>query len=164
MTLTRLFATLKLWLRNLAFTIIAALVVALVTTPITSIANLLWLNSIDMPVTFATAMQVILADWVGLTPALTIVFSFGLGLAFLAAHLSFPYIQNQIKRQDWWYELAGALGILATIIGISELLFQTQLIGGTRSYFGLILHLAGGALGGWVFYRLSLRRAQSQTA
>ena len=38
----------------------AALFTVMLVTPITSISNLIWLSSVDMPVTFITSLEVIL--------------------------------------------------------------------------------------------------------
>jgi hypothetical protein len=52
------------------------------------------------------------------------------------------------------YSLAGAAAIGVALILMVELLFQTQLLGGNRSFIGKILHWIAGFFGGYFFYNL----------
>ena len=53
-------------------------------TPITSISNLIWLSSVDMPVTFITSLEVILFDFQRLGFPLFAVFTIAFAIAFTA--------------------------------------------------------------------------------
>ena len=52
------------------------------------------------------------------------------------------------------YALAGAAAIGVALILMVELLFQTQLLGGNRSFVGKIFHWIAGFFGGYFFYNL----------
>ncbi|MFZ8865338.1 MAG: hypothetical protein ACO2XZ_05720, partial [Rickettsiales bacterium] len=52
------------------------------------------------------------------------------------------------------YALAGAAAIGVALILMVELLFQTQLLGGNRSFIGKIFHWIAGFFGGYFFYDL----------
>ena len=65
----------------------AALFTVLLVTPITSISNLIWLSSVDMPVTFITSLEVILFDFQRLGFPLFGVFTIAFAIAFTVAGL-----------------------------------------------------------------------------
>ena len=69
----------------------AALFTVMLITPITSISNLIWLASVDMPVGFITWIEVILFDFQRLGIALYAVVIIGFGIAFSIAGLISKY-------------------------------------------------------------------------
>ena len=114
----------------------ASLFTVLLITPITSISNLLWLSSVNMPVTLWSAFEVILFDFQRLGMPLFVVFTIAFILAFSVAGLISKYTTYGGK---YLYALAGAVAIGFALILMVELLFQTQLLGGNRSLIGKIL-------------------------
>ena len=121
----------------------AALFTVMLVTPITSISNLIWLSSVDMPVTFITSLEVILFDFLRLGFPLFAVFT----VAGLLSRFT-KYGGNNL------YALAGAVAIGVALILMVEMLFQTQLLGGNRSFLGKIFHWIAGFFGGYFFYNL----------
>lgn len=129
----------------------ASLFTVLLITPITSISNLLWLSSVNMPVTLWSAFEVILFDFQRLGMPLFVVFTIAFILAFSVAGLISKYTTYGGK---YLYALAGAVAIGFALILMVELLFQTQLLGGNRSLIGKILHWIAGFCGGYFFHNL----------
>ena len=129
----------------------AALFTVMLITPITSISNLIWLASADMPVGFFTWIEVILFDFQRLGIALYAVVIVGFVLAFSVAGLISKYSSYSGK---YLFAIAGAVAIGMAFFLMVELLFQTQLLGGNRSIIGKILHCLAGFFGGYFFYYL----------
>jgi len=135
----------------------AALFTVMLVTPITSISNLIWLSSVEMPVTIFSSLEVILFDFQRLGIALFAVFSIAFAIAFTVSGLISKYTNYGGKKL---YALAGAAAIGVSLILMVELLFQTQLLGGNRTFIGKILHWIAGFFGGIFFYNLiSLERS-----
>lgn len=135
----------------------AALFTVMLVTPITSISNLIWLSSVEMPVTIFSSLEVILFDFQRLGIALFAVFSIAFAIAFTVSGLISKYTNYGGKKL---YALAGATAIGVSLILMVELLFQTQLLGGNRTFIGKILHWIAGFFGGIFFYNLiSLERS-----
>ena len=128
-----------------------ALFTVMLVTPITSISNLIWLSSVEMPVTIFSSLEVILFDFQRLGIALFAVFSIAFAIAFTVSGLVSRYTSYSGKKL---YALAGAVAIGVTMILMVELLFQTQLLGGNRTFIGKILHWVAGFFGGIFFYNL----------
>ena len=129
----------------------AALFTVMLITPISSISNLVWLASADMPVGIITWIEVILFDFQRLGIALYGVVVVGFGIAFSVAGLISRYSSYGGK---YLFAVAGAVAIGMALFLMVELLFQTQLLGGNRSIIGKILHCVAGFIGGYFFYSL----------
>jgi hypothetical protein len=65
----------------------AALFTVLLITPISSVSNLLWLSSVDMPVNVTSSLEVILYDFQRLGLPLYGVVIIGFAIAFLVSGL-----------------------------------------------------------------------------
>ena len=129
----------------------AALFTVMLITPISSISNLIWLTSADMPVGLINSIEVILFDFQRLGIALFGVIVVGFSVAFFVAGLISRYSTYGGK---YLFAAAGAVAIGMVLFLMVELLFQTQLLGGNRSIIGKILHGVAGFLGGYFFYSL----------
>jgi len=137
----------------------AALFTVMLITPITSISNLIWLASADMPVGFITWIKVILFDFQRLGIALYAAVVIGFAIAFSVAGLISKYSSYSGK---YLFAVAGAAAVGMALFLMVELLFQTQLLGGNRSIIGKILHFVAGFCGGYFFYSLiSLERSNT---
>ena len=129
----------------------AALFTVLLVTPISSISNIIWLSSVDMPISLLTALEVLLFDFQRLGIALFAVFTIAFSIAFTVAGLVSKFTNFGGRNL---YAIAGAVAIGVALILMVELLFQTQLLGGNRSFIGKILHWVAGFFGGYFFYNL----------
>lgn len=138
--------------------LVAAWVAMLFATPVTSISNLLWLASMDMPVSFGVVVSVLLKDLFRLGTILSILTLAGYAIAFPVAAL----INRRVKAQPQTaYALAGAVAMLAIMVLLVETTFGVQLIAGNRTFVGTLAHLVAGGIGGLAFARLV---AQQRTA
>ena len=129
----------------------AALFTVLLVTPISSISNIIWLSSVDMPISLLSALEVLLFDFQRLGIALFAVFTIAFSIAFTVAGLVSKFTNLGGRNL---YAMAGAVAIGVALILMVELLFQTQLLGGNRSFIGKILHWVAGFFGGYFFYNL----------
>jgi hypothetical protein len=129
----------------------AALFAVLLVTPISSISNIIWLSSVDMPISLLSALEVLLFDFQRLGIALFAVFTIAFSIAFTVAGLVSKFTNFGGRNL---YAIAGAVAIGVALILMVELLFQTQLLGGNRSFIGKILHWVAGFFGGYFFYNL----------
>ena len=129
----------------------AALFTVLLVTPISSISNIIWLTSVDMPISLLSALEVLLFDFQRLGIALFAVFIIAFSIAFTVAGLVSKFTNFGDRNL---YAMAGAVAIGVVLILMVELLFQTQLLGGNRSFIGKILHWVAGFFGGYFFYNL----------
>ncbi len=129
----------------------AALLTVMLITPISSISNLFWLASVDMPVTIFSSLEVILFDFQRLGIALYVVVIVGFSIAFSVAGLISRFFQFGGK---YLYSIAGAFAIGMALFLMVELLFQTELLGGNRTILGKSLHLVAGFLGGYFYFYL----------
>ena len=129
----------------------AALLTVMLITPISSISNLIWLASVDMPVTIFSSLEVILFDFQRLGIALYVVVIVGFSIAFSVAGLISRFSQFGGK---YLYSIAGAFAIGMALFLMVELLFQTELLGGNRTILGKILHLVAGFIGGYFYFYL----------
>ena len=129
----------------------AALFTVMLVTPISSISNIIWLSSIDMPISLLSALEVLLFDFQRLGIALFAVFTIAFSIAFTVAGLVSKFTNFGGRNL---YAIAGAVAIGVALILMVELLFQTQLLGGNRSFIGKVLHWVAGFFGGYFFYNL----------
>jgi hypothetical protein len=129
----------------------AALFTVLLITPISSISNLLWLSSVDMPVGLGSSLEVLLFDFQRLGIALYGVIILGFTIAFTVSGLIAKYTRLGSK---YLYPLAGAFAIGLTMFLMVELMFQSELLGGNRTLIGKILHWLAGFVGGYFYYSL----------
>ena len=129
----------------------AAAVATICITPITSVSNLFWLISADMPVTLWTWLSIIFQDFFNLGIPLLLVFAIGFSIAFAVAMLLIILFRLPPK---FMYALAGSIAIGTALFLMVELLFKTHPIAGNRTLIGSFFHLVGGYFGGLVFYKM----------
>ena len=139
------------FLRHLIAIFTSAAVATICITPITSVSNLLWLISADMPVTLWTWLSIIFQDLFNLGIPLLIVFAIGFSIAFAVARLLIVLFKLPPK---FMYALAGSMAIGTVLFLMVELLFKTHPIAGNRTLIGSFFHLVGGYFGGLVFYKM----------
>ena len=129
----------------------ASLFTVMLITPISSISNLIWLNSLNMSIGIFTSLEVLLFDFQRLGILLYGIIIIAFGIAFSIASFLSNYINFSIK---YLYALAGACAIGIAMYLIVELLFESELLGGYRTIFGKILHWLAGFFGGYFYYFL----------
>jgi hypothetical protein len=120
-------------------------------TPISSVSNLIWLSSVDMPVSISSSLEVLLFDFQRLGIALYGVVILGFAIAFSVAGLISRFTNLGGK---YLYAVAGSVAIALAVFLMVELLFKTELLGGNRTILGKGLHWLAGFIGGYFYYWL----------
>jgi hypothetical protein len=138
------------FLHYLLAILLTALVITILAVPITTFSNMIWLNSIGMPVSLSIILNTLVSDWLGLGIPLLIVFFIGLNIAMPVALITKRFIKFDHKI---WFSIASSVAVAVALVLMIELLFKTHVIGGTRSLLGQVLHVAAGYLGGIFFCR-----------
>jgi hypothetical protein len=78
--------------------------------------------------------------------------SMALAIAFLVGGLLFRVTKF---GRAIIYSVAGAVGLLTMLFGMKEAFFDVHLIAGARDAFGISLQMLAGAIGGFVFSKVS---------
>ena len=118
----------------------------------TSVTNLLWLSSIDMPISFGIIISTIASDIIGMSvqgevPVIALIL-IGLLIAFCTAGLLF---KTATLSKPKLYALAGGTALLATVILLSLALGSMDLIAGARTSLGRCIIILAGILAGYYF-------------
>ena len=118
----------------------------------TSVTNLLWLSSIDMPISFGIIISTIASDIIGMSfqgevPVIALIL-IGLLIAFCTAGLLF---KRAMLSKPKLYALAGGTALLATVMLLSLALGSMDLIAGARTSLGRCIIILAGILAGYYF-------------
>ena len=118
----------------------------------TSVTNLLWLSSIDMPISFGIIISTISSDIIGMSfqgevPVIALIL-IGLLIAFCTAGLLF---KSATLSKPKLYALAGGTALLATVMLLSLALGSMDLIAGARTSLGRCIIILAGILAGYYF-------------
>lgn len=85
------------------------------------------------------------------------------GMAFAVAFLAGGLVFRIAKfGRPIIFMVAGAVALLVMLMLMKEVFFNTHVIAGARDSFGLGLQMLAGALGGFVFARVSLPKTTDQ--
>ena len=138
--------------KNILMFLATVFIVSFLLVSQTTVRNLMWLSSLDMPVTVSTIFTSIAHDMIsmngsGAVPAAALV-AVGLLIAFAMARLALIWIN--ISRK-YAYAIAGGCALLAIVILMPLAFYNLDLIAGARSATGKIYLIATGALGGYYF-------------
>tara|TARA_B100001146_G_C16060578_1_gene381961 strand:+ start:302 stop:751 length:450 start_codon:yes stop_codon:yes gene_type:complete len=118
----------------------------------TTSTNMLWLLSIDMPVTFTVIFFSLMHDLInmnvgGAIPVIGLV-TVGLLIAFILARIILVWVSMQNK---YAYALAGGCAIAAIVLLMPLAFYNLDLIAGARSIYGKGFLIISGMLGGHLF-------------
>ena len=118
----------------------------------TSLSNLWWLHSTDMPVSVSVVVSTLLTELVGMSflgdaPIIAVVLV-GLLIAFVVAFL---IIKWTALHRSYLYTLAGATAIFAIVVLMPLAFYNLDLIAGARTLLGKCCLIAGGAVSGYFF-------------
>lgn len=79
-----------------------------------------------------------------------------IAIAFLIAFLSGGIVFHLAKfGRPFVYVVAGAVAMLIMLFAMKQVFFDTHLIAGARDALGISLQMLAGAIGGFVFARMS---------
>ena len=118
----------------------------------TSVSNLLWLDSINMPVTLSVVISMLMSDLVGMSaagayPIIVVVFA-GLLIAFIVAYFLSKFMNTGRRLL---YALAGGTALFAIVVLMPLAFYNLDLIAGARTLWGKLCLILGGAIAGYYF-------------
>jgi hypothetical protein len=144
---------------KVGFLFLTILLVSFLVGAQTTISNLFWLSSIDMPVTFTVLISSIYHDFILMTltsappplpplPVLPVIISIGLLISFGVTWIVLQWIKTQKK---YAYGIAGAVALAFIFYLMPLLFFGVDMLAGARTLIGKIILIFCGYLGGHFF-------------
>ena len=143
--------------KKVGFLFLAILLVSFLVGAQTTVFNLFWLSSVDMPVTFDVLISSIYHDFVFMTltpappaplPLLPTIISLGLFIAFGVTWIILKWAGIEKK---YAYGIAGAMALVFIVYLMPLLFFGVDMLAGARSTIGKISLIICGYLGGHFF-------------
>jgi hypothetical protein len=143
--------------KKVGFLFLAILLVSFLVGAQTTVFNLIWLSSVDMPVTFGVLISSIYHDFVLMTltpappaplPLLPTIISLGLFIAFGVTWIILKWAGIEKK---YAYGIAGAMALVFIVYLMPLLFFGVDMLAGARSTIGKISLIICGYLGGHFF-------------
>ena len=143
--------------KKVGFLFLAILLVSFLVGAQTTVFNLTWLSSVDMPVTFGVLISSIYHDFVLMTltpappaplPLLPTIISLCLFIAFGVTWIILKWTGIEKK---YAYGIAGAMALVFIVYLMPLLFFGVDMLAGARSTIGKISLIICGYLGGHFF-------------
>ena len=121
-------------LKKSLYLIISILLATVLVVLQTTLSNLMWLSSVDMPVTIGLTLNTFFGDLIGMNsggaiPLVGLV-AVGMLLAYLVAKILLIWINT---KKSYAYGLAGAAAILAIVLLMPLAFYNLDLIAGART-------------------------------
>ena len=144
-------------IKKVGFLFLAILLVSFLVGAQTTVFNLIWLSSVDMPVTVGVLISSIYHDFVLMTltpapplplPLLPTIIALGLFIAFGVTWIVLKWSGIQKK---YAYGIAGAMALVFIVYLMPLLFFGVDMLAGARSTIGKISLIICGYLGGHFF-------------
>lgn len=118
------------------------------------------LNDIGADVSFGERLSMTVYDIVYLGQPLLLFIGIALAVAFLAGGL----LHHIVKfGRPIIFTVAGAVAILVMLSGMKQVFFDIHMIAGARDMVGIALQMLAGAIGGFVFTRMSGSKEGTRT-
>ena len=144
---------------KIGFLFLTILLVSFLVGAQTTISNLIWLLSVDMPVTFTVLISSIYQDFILMTltsalpplpplPVLPVIITIGLVISFGVNWIVLRWIKTQKK---YAYGIAGAVALAFIFYLMPLLFFGVDMLAGARTLIGKITLVICGYLGGHFF-------------
>ncbi|MFL2701681.1 MAG: hypothetical protein ACJ0F3_02355 [Gammaproteobacteria bacterium] len=139
-------------LKKSLYLIISILIATVLVVLQTTLSNLMWLSSIDMPVSIGLVLNTFFADLIGMNlggaiPLVGLVAA-GMLIAYCVTRILLIWIDT---RKSYAYALAGAAAILAIVLLMPLAFYNLDLIAGARTTLGKIILILCGLLSGYYF-------------
>ena len=139
-------------LKKSLYLIISILLATVLVVLQTTLSNLMWLSSVDMPVTIVLTFNTFFGDLIGMNsggaiPLVGLV-AVGMLLAYLVAKILLIWINT---KKSYAYGLAGAAAILAIVLLMPLAFYNLDLIAGARTALGKTILILCGFLSGYYF-------------
>ena len=139
-------------LKKSLYLIISILLATVLVVLQTTLSNLIWLSSVDMPVTIGLTFNTFFGDLIGMNSAGAIplvgLVAVGMLLAYLVAKILLIWINT---KKSYAYGLAGAAAILAIVLLMPLAFYNLDLIAGARTALGKTILILCGFLSGYYF-------------
>ena len=139
-------------LKKFLYLIISILIATTLVVLQTTLSNLMWLSSVDMPVTIGLTLKTFFGDLIGMNtggaiPLVGLV-AVGMLLAYSVAKILLIWIDT---KKSYAYGLAGAAAILAIVLLMPLAFNNLDLIAGARTALGKTILILCGFLSGYYF-------------
>ena len=139
-------------LKKSLYLIISILLATVLVVLQTTLSNLMWLSSVDMPVTIGLTLNTFFGDLIGMNSAGAIplvgLVAVGMLLAYLVAKILLIWINT---KKSYAYGLAGGAAILAIVLLMPLAFYNLDLIAGARTALGKTILILCGFLSGYYF-------------
>ncbi len=139
-------------LKKSLYLIISILLATVLVVLQTTLSNLMWLSSVDMPVTIGLTLNTFFSDLIGMNSGGAIplvgLLAVGMLLAYLVAKILLIWINT---KKSYAYGLAGAAAILAIVLLMPLAFYNLDLIAGARTALGKTILILCGFLSGYYF-------------
>ena len=144
---------------KIGFLLLSILLVSFLVGAQTTVSNLIWLLSVDMPVTFTVLISSIYQDFILMTltsalpplpplPVLPVIITIGLVISFGVNWIVLRWIKTQKK---YAYGIAGAVALAFIFYLMPLVFFGVDMLAGARTLIGKITLVICGYLGGHFF-------------
>jgi hypothetical protein len=139
--------------RNVVGLIAATLTTSVIGSIFSTQSVISSLQSLEIDVPLATRLSMTIDDF-GILPTLAPVTAICFVIGFIVAALCVRYIGG---NRTAWHILAGAAALITTLLIMKAVLLITA-IAGTRTLMGLLSFGLAGAIGGWVYAKITTRK------
>jgi hypothetical protein len=139
-------------LKNILMFLVTVFITTFLLVSQTTISNLIWLSSLDMPVNVSIVITSIFHDLISMNtqgeiPAAGLV-ALGMVIAFIVARIVLIWIP--IKKK-YIYAFAGGAALLMIALLMPLAFYNLDLLAGARSTLGKLFLVISGMLGGYFF-------------
>ena len=139
-------------LKKSLYLILSILIATALVVLQTTLSNLMWLSSVDMPVTIGLALKTFVGDLIGMNSSGAIplvgLVAVGMLLAYTVAKILLIWVDT---KKSYAYGLAGAAAILAIVLLMPLAFYNLDLIAGARTALGKTILILCGLLSGYYF-------------
>ena len=139
-------------LKKSLYLILSILIATALVVLQTTLSNLMWLSSVDMPVTIGLALKTFVGDLIGMNSSGAIplvgLVAVGMLLAYTVAKILLIWVDT---KKSYAYGLAGAAAILAIVLLMPLAFYNLDLIAGARTALGKTILILCGFLSGFYF-------------
>ena len=139
-------------LKKSLYLILSILIATALVVLQTTLSNLMWLSSVDMPVTIGLALKTFVGDLIGMNSSGAIplvgLVAVGMLLAYTVAKILLIWVDT---KKSYAYGLAGAAAILAIVLLMPLAFYNLDLIAGARTAIGKSILILCGFLSGYYF-------------
>jgi hypothetical protein len=140
------------FIRNVAGLIAATLATSVVGSVFSTQSVISSLQSLDVNVPLATRLSMTVDDF-AILPSLAPLTGICFVVGFIVAALGVRFIGG---NRTAWHIVAGAAALISTLLIMKAVLLITA-VAGTRTLLGLLSFGLAGAIGGWVYAKITTR-------